>query len=213
MKGRWPVTTIALVLLNAGLLATIGWQLVKGSEADALLQTQARKSAIAPLLIDAPRTQADLSVIQNQVVFYPSRSFYVAPVVTVEVQPPDYRFAGSMSLPNAPITATLIHNQTGARTKVAVGEQLDGWLVAEIGGRRVLVRLGERSVEIGSSAGPRAGAIAIVANQPPSSLPSGIVRVPVGTPAPRAAGAAGRPVQPNAPVGNTGSRLYRPPGS
>lgn len=212
MSGRWPVTTIVLALLNAWLLAAIGWQLARGSQTDVLLQTQARQNAVAPLRIDMPRVPVDLNAIQSQVVFYPSRSFYVAPVVAVQTPPPDYRFAGSMSLPNAPVTATLIHNQTGARTKVAVGEQLDGWLVAEIGARRVLVQLGERSAEIVSAAGPRAGAVAIVANQPPSSLPSGIVRVPVGTPAPRAADAAGRPAQP-APVGNTGSRLYRPPGS
>jgi hypothetical protein len=207
---RLTLSTIVLTGLNAVLFGALAVQLTRGSQRDALLESAVPQAPIAPRKFDMPSAMVNLDSVQSRAVFYKSRNFYVAPASpVVEQPPPDYRLTGSMSFPNRPLTALLMHNQTHARVKVVSGDQLDGWTVSDVGPRRVVVQLGERSAEIGSAAVSRSPGVTIVSNGQtaiPSSPSTGIVRVPAGTGATRPTA-----LPPPGASSNEKPRLYRPP--
>lgn len=210
---RMPPVTIALVVLNAGLLSVVGVQWVRGSQHDALLSASGPTQKIATLKFDASRASSDMEIIQTQALFHKSRKFHVAPLPIIEERaPPDYRFSGSMTIPNRPVTAILINNQTNARVKVAAGDQLDGWTVASIELGRVRVLFGDRHAEIASASASQPGGFTRSGgsqHQPAtaSSSPAGGVRVLSGSgnsiPTVRSTTAGASADAP---------RLYRPPG-
>lgn len=208
MKARLPLSTLLLAALNLALFAGLSTQILRGSKREELLNAPGQTLSAGPLNIDAGQPVANLEAIRNQALFHKTRAFYVAPrAPAVELPPPDYRVAGSMSLPNGPLTAMLVHNQTAARIKVSAGDLLEGWTVAEIGSRKVTLQQGNRSTEIGSTATTRSG-INLVPNGQRSTSPTGILRVPAGT---------GIPIQPTStgvapPLRNGEARIYRPPG-
>lgn len=157
---RIPLSTVVLGILNAAAAGVLIARIVAGSQVEALqaTQAQARPASVAP--VDETGPPVDFGAIQAQAVFHKSRSFYVPPAMPLQEQPPpDYRFAGSMVLPNGGATAVLIHNQSSVRTKVASGDQLEGWTVTEVGSKRVIVTLGERTVEIGAARAPAGGSM------------------------------------------------------
>lgn len=208
MKARLPLPTLLLALLNLALFAGLSVQMLRGSKREELLNATGQTLSVTPLNIDAGRPVVDLEPIRNQALFHKTRAFYIAPAApAVELPPPDYRVAGSMSLPNGPLTAMLVHNQTAARIKVSAGDLLEGWTVAEVGPRKVTLQQGTRSAEIGSMSTARSG-INLVPNGQRSASPSGIVRMPAGTSTPIQPASTGGA----AASGNGGPRIYRPPG-
>lgn len=198
---RVRLFTLLLVAANTVLGAAVILRLSQGSQLDFAASDPMPLSATA-----VPRAMPTFSafdVIQSGAVFHQSRRFYVAPETPVAEQPaPDYRLVGSMSIPSRPAAAVLMSNQSNARTKVVVGDQLEGWTVVEIGPRSVTMRLGERTAQIGPGGRLQDGGV----NVPPGhSIPLGVVH---------ASGSAGAP--PRAPPaanskGDSPPRLYRPP--
>lgn len=210
---RVSLITGALVALDVALAAMVGIQWVLGSQHDALLSARGEVQTTSMLKLDAPQTSSDMEIVQAQALFHKSRRFYVAPAPSVVEQAlPDYRLTGSMATPNRPVTAILVNNQTNARIKVTAGDQLDGWTVANVEARRVVIQSGDRSAEIAATTPARTGGLTTISNaqpQPVAVAPSsGGVRV--------LSGSGGMPSAPR-PANSAASesvapRLYRPPG-
>jgi hypothetical protein len=180
---RIPLSTLGFVALNLFVAGAIITRLTNGSQSEALRSTAARPLPDRVIsALDVP-TPVDVSAIQAQAPFHKSRTFYVPPPQPTQVQPPpDYRFAGAMVLPNKSAKVVLVHNRTSVRTTVTTGDQLDGWSVTEVGPNRVLVSLGDRTVEISAAGRAQAGGMTLVSSsspRPPGA--SGMVRVPVNT--------------------------------
>lgn len=205
MSHRIPVLTLLLCGLNLLLLAAVSWRALEGSKRDELVQSAGHAPQITALDLSLPSVP-DVSVIQAQAIFYKTRAFYVAPVAPVVQQAvPDLRLAGYMSIPNQPSAALLVKPQSGARTTVRVGDQLEGWAVAEIGPRRVVLQLGDRRAEITNSSGSTASGMTTSAMSSSSPASAGGIRVLSGVGS--SAAEIGRPSTPL----NNAPRLYRPP--
>jgi hypothetical protein len=205
MSRRIPVLTLLLCGLNSLLLAVVCWRALDGSKRDELVQSAGHAPQTTALDLSLPSVP-DASVIQAQAIFHKTRAFYVAPVAPIVQQAvPDLRLAGSMSIPNQPSAALLVNPQSGARTKVHVGDQLEGWTVAEIGPRRVVLQLGDRREEITNSSGSIASGMTTSAMSPGAAAPAGGIRVLSGV----GSGAAAIS-RPSTPL-NDAPRLYRPP--
>lgn len=152
---RLPLVTAALAVLNVALASAIGTRLLGESSiaerviAAAADQTTEAVEAVPSALALAP---ASFDRLQSEAVFHKSRSFYVTPSLpSAPHPPPDYRLAGVMALPDRPPTAVLLNNQSNARVRVTAGDQLDGWSVAEVSAKRVVLQLGERTAEISAT--------------------------------------------------------------
>lgn len=208
---RLPLFTVLLAVLNIVLAWAIGVQLLGGPR----LEDQVKAAAAAAKTPAAPESPVALAPasfdgLQSQAVFHKSRSFYVAPASPAAQQPPpDYRMVGLMALPNRPPSAVLLNNQSNARLRVAVGDQLDGWSVAEVSAKRVLLQLGERTAEINSASRAAPGGMVITPGSQASTTASpGVVRV-LGTTTAQPAAAPAQP-PPNT-AADSAPRLYRPP--
>lgn len=207
---KLPLITVLLGALNFALGWAIGTQLFGKPRLDEQVRVAAA-AAKAPAAVELPLALAPVSFdgLQAQAVFHKSRSFYVAPAAPVTQQPPpDYRMVGLMALPNQPASAVLLNNQSNARIRVAVGDQLDGWNVSDVTARRVVVQLGDRTAEINSTTRAAAGGmVATPGSQASVTASPGMVRV-LGTP--HATTPPASPQRPNSAV-DSAPRLYRPP--
>jgi hypothetical protein len=147
-RVRVPLVTL---LLGACILALgSGWvmQLWSGSQRAALLAVPAKPLRVAEQRFDRP-VLAGAGELQSQAVFHPSRSFYSAPAPLPQEQaPPDYRLAAVMRVPNQPVVAILINNQSKVRARVQSGDVLEQWVVAEIQPGKVLLALAGQRAEI-----------------------------------------------------------------
>jgi hypothetical protein len=112
---------------------------------------------------------------------------------------------GLMAVPNRPPSAVLLHNQSKVRVRVAAGDQLEGWTVADVSAKRVIVQLADRTSEISSAIPAPTGGIVVTPSNPPSAAAasSGMVHV-LGAPP------GGTPPRANVTV-DAAPRLYRPP--
>jgi hypothetical protein len=206
MKVKLPLAV--LVLVNAGLLTTLGWRLLEGSERDRLLQTEGGPSDVTFDAVDVPAA-ASIDSIQARAIFHQPRNFYVAPPPAVaEPPPPDYRLAGFMTVAGKQ-SATLIHSQSGARVRVGSGDQVEGWIVAAIQPGKVILQSGSRMAEIISGSRSRGGGVTVTGAQAAN----------VGAPANRGGVRVIGNASPGAPRSqssstdslNQGPRVYRPP--
>jgi hypothetical protein len=204
-----PLITVVLAALNVALGWAIGAQLIGApSLRDQVKAAAATAAAPAVPKLPSPLAPTSFDGLQSQAVFHKSRSFYVAPASPSLQQPaPDYRMVGLMAVPNRPPSAVLLHNQSNVRVRVAAGDQLDGWSVAEVSAKRVVVQLGERTAEINSATRAATGGIVVTSsNQPsPTAASPGMVRV-LGAPP----SAARTPPRTDVTV-EAATRLYRPP--
>ena len=208
---KLPLFTVLLAAINVLLLWAIGAQLFGGPR----LEEQVKAAAAAAKMPAVPELPAALAPtsfdgVQAQAVFHKSRSFYVAPASPITQQPPpDYRMVGLMALPNRPPSAVLVNNQSNARLSVVVGDQVEGWSVAEVTAKRVVLQLGDRTAEINSASRAASGGMVITPGSQASTTSSpGMVRVLGTSAAPRAAAPMQPP--PNTPA-DSAPRLYRPP--
>jgi hypothetical protein len=150
-----PVTQVlalfvlALALLLARLLAT-------GSQAVSMLATVPKRMTVIPILKNLPSNQqAPLDALRRSPLFYAARSYYVAPPPVVPTTPPvpDYRFAGSVLDQSKSGLVILVNKTTSASRRVRIGDDLDGWAVAGVEARRVLLKVGDTQIEIGREGG------------------------------------------------------------
>lgn len=203
MSVKLPLSMLLLILLNGGLLATLGWRLVEGSGRDDLLVTAARESNVTFGAVDAPVAGA-VDSIKPRAIFHQSRSFYVAPPPqTVEQPPPAYRLAGSMTVAGKQ-SAVLVALQSGTRTRVLVGDEVEGWTVAAIQAGKVILQSGGRATEITAAGKVQAGVTVVGAQASTMPAPVNGVRV-LGNSS--VSNSSSRPSDPL----NQAPRLYRPP--
>lgn len=150
---RLPLATVLLAVLNVALASAIGMRVLgEPSIAERVKAAAAAQTAGAVEEVPSAPVPTSFDTLQSEAVFHKSRSFYVAPASPgAQHPPPDYRLAGLMALPDRPPSAVLLNNQSNARVRVAAGDQLDGWNVAEVSARRVLLQLGERTAEISAA--------------------------------------------------------------
>ncbi|HEY7641632.1 MAG TPA: hypothetical protein VH814_18020 [Steroidobacteraceae bacterium] len=209
---RLPLFTVLLAVANVALACVVVVQLFGTTRLADEVKAAAQRAHPATVP-DVPTvvTPASFEGLQTQAVFHKSRSFYVAPAApAVEQPPPDYRMVGLMALPNRPPSAVLLNNQSNARVRVATGDQLDGWNVADVNARRVVVQLGERTAEITStSRAPNSGGVVITPGSQASMTASpGMVRVLGTTPAVQSPASVPARTTPSV---DAAPRLYRPP--
>lgn len=204
MASRASPTTLLLAAINLALMAAVGWRLTEGSQREELLRADEPAIDLAALDLSASMP-LDVQSLQTQAIFYRSRSFYIAPVAPVVEQPvPAVRLAGSMAIPNQSPAAVLVNLQSGARTKVHVGDQIEGWTVSAIEPRRVVLELGARREEITNVSGAASSGMTTVSAPVAAPTASTGIKVLSG-------GSAGPGTVP-APVPVSGApRLYRPP--
>jgi hypothetical protein len=151
---RLPLVTAVLAVLNVALASAIGMRVLRESSiAERVTAAAADQTTEAVAEVPSALAPTSFDRLQSEAVFHKSRSFYVTPPSpSAQHPPPDYRFAGLMALPNRPPSAVLLNNQSNARVRVTAGDQLDGWSVAEVSAKRVLLQLGERTAEISATA-------------------------------------------------------------
>jgi len=208
---RLPLFTVLLAVLNVALACAIGVQLFGTPRLDDEVKAASQRARL-PAIPELPAVVPSMSFegLQSQAVFHKSRSFFVAPAAPAEQQPPpDYRMVGLMALPNRPPAAVLLNNQSNVRVRVAAGDQLDGWSVADVSSKRVVLQLGDRSAEITSTTRAASGGVVITPGSQASTAASpGMVRVLGNTPNGQQPAAA--PAHTNPPT-DAAPRLYRPP--
>lgn len=159
---RWPLATILLVLVNVGMACAIGWRVYSGSQVVELTSAAGVAEPFEPVAATQPPVTR-LDELTELAVFHKSRSFYVAPPPQLTIQPPpDYRLAGAVIFPGQPASAVLIHAQTGARTRVKPGDEVDGWKVTAVKPTAVTLQFQDRTTEITRSAGSQSFGITTV---------------------------------------------------
>jgi hypothetical protein len=237
MKLMWRAKSIRprsilWVLLNTALLVGLIVRWSMGTNVDSILHAAPKKVVLPTIDFQVPQLAVSFDVIQSQPLFHESRQFYVPPdptLVAAQLMPPDYHFVGAMTLPKQSPIALLVHNQTGARTKVQRGDQLDGWKVEAVDNKHVKLSLDGHEAELGASVPGVAVAQNAIGPATPvmtqgitQGVTQGLTHVPaMHTDAPASgvrvlSGGATRAYSsatplPPAPPGGVGARLYRPP--
>jgi len=133
--GKLPMSTIALALLNAGLIAlTIEvWRIGQDNvHAPQNLSTRSLSLPNLSVLDAPPMAVVDGATIRDNAVFHSRRSFYEAPTPSQAVAAPDYDFAGTMGLPQGKRVAFVKKKADQSNRTLHVGDDLDGWRVESI---------------------------------------------------------------------------------
>jgi hypothetical protein len=227
--GSAGIGTLLLCAANLALLFNLLWLLASGSSVGRI--SSASATAAEPVAVDLnlPATSVNLDAIVAAPLFHPSRTVFKAldaAETSAQLAPPDYRIVGTIAFPKQPLAVILIHNQTGARSKVQEGDVLEGWTIDAVASQQVLLSLNGRQTQIGVSknattaSGPNgiAASFSIVptptgsvptASEPTGSAPASIRVLSDGRArnTPTNATNTTTASQP----GNGGARLYRPP--
>jgi hypothetical protein len=153
---RLPLPTMLLGGLNLAIVVGVVALAVSGTRSSELLATTARPQATLAIELASAPAPADLAAIQNQPLMHASRAFYTAPRDAAPVAPPlpAYRLAGCFISPTKPAVALLADPQGGATRRVHPGDELDGWHVASVDAKRVVLRWQEETREIGATSAP-----------------------------------------------------------
>lgn len=146
MFPGWP--TLLLILLNAALLVAMATRLSQASPAQSILATTPQSVAAPTPWPEFVTASIDLSNVQDAALFHQSRSFYVPPAVPEVRTRPDYRLSATWRTPKQPPTAVLVQSQSGARTQVRPGADVEGWTVESIEPHVVILRHGEQRIEV-----------------------------------------------------------------
>lgn len=217
MSAAVPLGHIArlatLVAVNLVLVGAIAFVWQRGERLIAQVDSlPLARTPIPDLALAMPEPRLGIyPVIQNQALFHRSRTFYVPPppdAAPVLPAIPDYVFAGAMTPPGGKAVAALKDPQTGALTRVRVGDTLSSWSVRIVDARRVVVEHSGTQREFAASStamSPSGGGLQRVGMATPrSTLAPGEVRtLGGGSTTTRAAAVAS--IVDNSP------RLYRPP--
>lgn len=147
-----PLVTVLLAALNVALASAIAMRVFGEPSIDERVRAAgAAQTVEAVEEVPSALAPASFDTLQSEAVFHKSRSFHVEQPPSLQEAPPNYRLAGVMAMPNRPPAAVLLNNQSNARVRVAAGDQLDGWSVAEVSAKRVLLQLGDRTAEISAT--------------------------------------------------------------
>jgi hypothetical protein len=214
---RLPLPTQALGLLVVGLVSCIVAVILRGTQAATLLATPANPAAAFELDLSSPRQSPDLAAMQIRPLVHSSRAFYQKPAEAPPAAPPrpDYRLAGALMLPGKAPVAVVVDRIGNHSRRVKVGDELDGWQVASVDRKRVLLTWGAERAEITS--GTFTPAATSVAS---TNASGGLKRVPLARQQVAAASGAVQSLgaSGNAPVArgvggpvDDTPRLYRPP--
>lgn len=161
MNARLSLPLLLLIVLNGSLMTAISWRLLKGSELDQLIHTEATSADMTFAAIDAPSVST-FDEILPRAIFHQSRSFYVPPPPEIaQAPPPAYRLAGSMTIAGKQ-SAVLLNSQTGSRLRVSAGDQVEGWTVAAIVPGKVTLQFGERVADITPGVRAQGGGVTMV---------------------------------------------------
>jgi hypothetical protein len=214
------VRSASLLAINVACALALLSLWISGTRTAEILGAPAAKFSSDAAPFELSVSAVDLDNIQQQVLFHASRAFYVPPPpenVVVEMPSPDFRFAGSMTFPQQSPVAFLIHNQTGIRSKVKQGDQLEGWTVTAVDNRQVILSLDSRQVSIHSKTQQDLQSPAALSSSnsnwtPPAQPQAGVRVLSGGTPRAQSSSSMAAPQSPPpAPPGGIGARLYRPP--
>ena len=156
-------STTLMLLMGAIALAVICVSLLwRGTQTNALLSTMPKPVAMPELATQFPSTTTtDFATVRLRAVFYASRGYYIAPPPSAIEPPlpkPNYRLTGTLTMPNKPMVALLLQEDTKVTSKVAVGDTLDIWQIKNIEANRVVLQHGTQIEALlkgglGSSAG------------------------------------------------------------
>jgi hypothetical protein len=214
---RLPSLTKALGILVLALVSCVVAVIVRGTQAAMLLATPANPAAGFELDLSSPRQPPDLAAMQTQPLVHSSRAFYQKPAETPPAAPPrpDYRLAGALMLPGKAPVAVVVNRMGNQSRRVKVGDELDGWRVASVDRKRVLLTWGVERAEITSGSSTPAATNVASAN-----AGGGLKRVPLAR---QQVATAGGGVQSLGVSGNSPAsrgvggpdddppRFYRPP--
>lgn len=165
---KWSIAKVLLITSNAVLVCSCLWRLMDGPEDIQIEAAQAPRSI--GLHHDFVPPALSSGAIQTAAIFHESRQFYAPQAVgPIEQAAPPYRLAGAMLMPRRSV-AHLIHTETQARTKVSIGETLEGWVVIEITARRVVLQQGARTVDIAANSSPASAGVKTVSSIPQAEV-------------------------------------------
>lgn len=148
---RMSWRTIALVFVNALLVATAGLRLWKGTETDRILHVAAHEVKVPVLHLESPPLYADFTGLADRTPFYASRRLYVVPAKPEDPPPPvpKYVFGGAVIRPHGPAVALINNPANGSALRVTPGKDLEGWRVESVERSRVVLRYEDQHAEIG----------------------------------------------------------------
>jgi len=198
-----------LLALNVAAAALLIVTLAKGTQTGALLSTPPRMPAFPAFPTTRPREVSRFPILQDRILLYATRHFFVAPTTVATVPKPEYRLVGTFIIPDKPAVA-LLSGANGTSRKVKPGESLDGWMVEAVETRRVILRSDAETFEISSGGAPKSGLIVQTASTTaPIRLSEGSAESGIRYlgKAPPMAAAAARPLH----EPKLTPRLYRPP--
>jgi hypothetical protein len=145
---RQPVTAI-LVLANIGAVVLLVANALDREGIVALQDDSPRPSGTSVDPLAFPDKPLDADALRDSALFHATRRFYVAPPEPpAPAQRPDYRLTGTIAIPGKPTTALLVSNAAGTPLKVRVGDAVDGWIVESVEPQRVVLKLGQETVEV-----------------------------------------------------------------
>ena len=206
--SKAPPRILALLVLNAALLACVAIGAWRGTQTAALLATAPLAVKLPDYDLTRPVSPTPLGTIVDRTLLYASRHVYVAPPPSSAPPKPAYQLAGTIIIPSKPAVALLMGPQDVSR-KVKPGDTLDGWLVEAVERHRVLLRHESDTFEIADAVSASAG---LQVQRAPlvrlaQATPTSGVRL-LGQPT----SSAPRTLSPPAPVpARSTPRLYQPP--
>lgn len=203
---RPRLTTIALVLLNGGLLALVVFAWRDGQKRVREPADVVAASISPPDLkaLQATRLQnIDIVAIRDQAVFHSRRLFYQPPPPSRVIPTPDYDLAGTMGLPQGRRVAFVKKKSDQSSRTLHVGDDLEGWHVQLIELTRVVMVRDAERCELKSGNGQ--SGVGLIRGAPIARVVNSATRVLDGRGAARSAASI--------PSASDQARIYQPPRS
>jgi hypothetical protein len=153
--GKFHLETILLSTLSGGLLVLLALVWHWGQNRVHEPQRLAVRNLAPPdlsVLDSTPRANIDVAAIRDNAVFHTQRTYFLPLPASQPIAPPEYEFAGSMSLPQGKRVAYIKKKSDRSSRTVHVGDDLDGWQVELIDGSRVVIAHDSQRVEIKANA-------------------------------------------------------------
>lgn len=151
---RASLVTAVLGVVIAALAVLILVRLATGTKSDELLATPPKALRLPEMKLDATPLQAQLEPLRDRVLFYASRSFYIAPPAQAPTTPPQpkYVLAGTFVIPHKHTVALLKQSSGTSVVKVKAGDDLEGWRIESVESARVVLSYHDDRFEIARAA-------------------------------------------------------------
>jgi hypothetical protein len=145
-----PVT-LALFLLNIGVVVALVPHVLRGTQVAALLATAPDTFDIPSEGLRVPDRQLNVDSLDARPLFHATRRMFVAvqaPSPPPARSTPDYRLRGTIVIPARPTVAILVNSTSGVLLKVTAGDAVDDWVVETVEAGRVILRHGQETFEV-----------------------------------------------------------------